>query len=173
MTTTDIFVCHGTDPSLRLEEVHRPGGSKVLPWLTQPAPTGNPGENHGKLGLVSGKNHGKPMVFSGKIMENLWFFPEKWRLRFFPEQWWTTYGSFHVFFRLFQRNGWKTPGLSMSFPSEIRISMNLSEIFCSLQWKTAQSTLGLVGYWLEVELWIHVVSWGLWLAEHGKKPVRS
>jgi len=66
MTTTDISVCHGTDPSLRLEEVHRPGGSKVLPWLTQPAPTGNPGENHGKLGLVSGKNHGKLMVFFRK-----------------------------------------------------------------------------------------------------------
>ena len=56
------YLRHGTDPSLRLEEVHRPGGSKVLPWLTQPAPT---------VGTV-GENHGKPMVFSGKIMENLY-----------------------------------------------------------------------------------------------------
>ena len=55
---TSIGSSHGTDPSLRVEEVQRPGGSKVLPWLTQPEPTaenGNFGENRGEFGLVGEK----------------------------------------------------------------------------------------------------------------------
>jgi hypothetical protein len=79
------YLRHGTDPSLRLEEVHRPGGSKVLPWLTQPAPTvGTVGktmenpwfflEKSWKTYMVfSGKM--KIKIFSGTMMDNLWFFP--------------------------------------------------------------------------------------------------
>ena len=100
--------CHGTDPSLRLEEVHSPGGgspgggSKVLLWLTQPAP----GHSRGTpevLGLVGGKNEGKMKEKWGKnegkvreqwrTMKEKWRKNEgKWRKTRFSGKWWKTNG---------------------------------------------------------------------------------